>query len=289
MKQLSLMTLIAALVWSATLTAAQDQSQPVDADFWHGLYVTPNERLTVTEQGVQISSLGSCERLLAILNAGEWSVTDRFSYSLDPEMFYSNTWAILRRGAEGAMVLTNGSSDYCTARLSAAAQQPVRVSGAESVEHTALTFSLGCSATTEFYDYNADEDLPGVALSLIYDLGDGHSLMLSDMTVPLEVGAFEIWEPDDTTLHFITSEHLLAGEFFPNENGEYDEDFSFIPGETAAYYADYGEPSGVVTVTSLQPLSGSIQIDVMYSDNGDEIQFSGGFTCYHVTGADSLN
>lgn len=276
LRQLLLAIVALALVLLRLPATAQDET------LLDGIYTTPNQRVKVTETGLEVFSPTSCTELVNILSASEWTLADQASFSLDETGAFSTTWAVLKRGDQALFLAARGS-DYCESTLTPAPNVAVSADGAETVEGEALLYTPFCSiSASTFYDYELDEEFSAVMLFAVYDLGEGGTATIS-IDLPMEAGTYGIWEEDEEmVLRFDPEGSVFPAEFDP-------------AAEPTAYNAfapdynnwDYESSLGTIEVESLEPFRGTLEFPNWVNESGETLNFSAGFECATVAGADA--
>jgi hypothetical protein len=273
-KTWGLMLIVLFIGLFALPAAAQDA--PPD-----GIYITADERITTTETGVEVFSPTSCANLVNILAAGEWVLVDQASFSLDETGAFGTTWAVLKRDDQ-ALFLTARGSDYCESMLTPAAKMPFSSEGAVEIDAEAFLYTPFCTVSTStYYDYETDEEFTAVTLFAIYDLPNGTSAFIN-LSIPLEVGTFGIWEEDEELgLRFTEGGKLFPAEFGadspPEDYDEFRPDF---------YNWDYEMSLGTMEVESIEPFQGTVDFPDWVNGSGETLSFRAGFSCARIAGND---
>lgn len=244
--------------------------------------------MPISDTAVRIVSGLPCPDLLDLLAAGEWLVAEQAVPPPAQSGMFS-TLARLEKSGQAALIDLKGyvfmelepvSGDEsaplpenaeifpgCSGTVQVLSEQPVSAEGVEQAEGTAVQYPFMGGCTT----------IDGDTQVKLYYEGPGDFRASVDFTVPAEVGEYS-GEESDVSLSIQRSEKSYVGVFaevyaLGAFDGEGVEDL-----EGTEYYP-MGEDTGMVRVTSVNPLAGEIVLNDYANDYGESQSFTAGWTC----------
>lgn len=260
---------------SDTTDAAADLLEPADQPALRGIYLPAGMRVRSSDHYAFIQSPTDCDTLSNILDAGQWRVAERLSVPMptpNPEAgipaIEAPEWLLLRWADDVAMARLGGDENGCVAQIWRVSRQPVSAIGAFEAEGDASALQLLCLSGG------------GTAgLSMMYVGPDDLRLMI-ETAVPLEIGTHPI---DLETEISIGRSDVGVFELFQLLAGGLDEDGGGIGEDAFANFfpADYeaGEWEGSVSVTSIDPLIGEINLENLIDERRRSQSLRAGFRC----------
>lgn len=238
-----------------------------------GLYLPAGTVGRGSDHYAFIQSPAACDELVAVLRAGEWTVTDQLSPPLpssDPEAGVPEIppiqWLTLRWADDMAVARVGGDASGCVAQFWRLAHVPYTASGVFESAGEATQMQLLCVAAE------------GEAqIGTIYVAPDGVVYSLGAQ-MPLEVGSHPLDENTEVSIgrSELDIADLSRGLFSGGLVDGLDDDAlsAFFPADLES-----GQWQGSINVTSIEPLTGEIVLEDLRDEAGRSQSLRSGFRC----------
>lgn len=279
----------------ATLPAVLALSTQMPA--FDGLYF--NSDLLVENHGENARILAGlpCGQLLALLSSGEWRLTNNIP--LNPQFAgFIPGYALMERNGEYLLLKFKdlvpelqalpgeeqiGTSSPptvvtsetvvsnipvgCQVTISMIVPQPIEAHGVEEVQGQALGYPLmkDCLITDDSFSVSMFYEASGDFRAMLQFEG---SRVVGEQPVSFSELSLQVFHFPMSTLDFLE-------QYFSHYNLE---DTESIDDQGITYTAGTEAP-GMVTITSLVPLAGEIQLDNMVDESGNLQTFKAAFNC----------
>lgn len=258
-----------------------------------GLYGAAELHPTVSGDTVSVWSQGSCENLLDVLRAGQWTI-DLFH---QPTRKGQDAWAaVMRKGDARALLVLNGGENGCDGRIVHDQVVQVDASGAVSAHGQGRYLSILCQQNLDLDSTSAPSS---ASLFALYSIGRRTVLVAG--VVPASKGSTHVTaaqlasnEDSDNQTPGLGVDILHGAD--PVETALTAYGFMLYPMDLtqqevdkasgAAFGAMTGYGSGpktseTITITGTSPLTGTFSATALADEQHPTktLDFSGAFTC----------
>lgn len=232
-----------------------------------GLYGLDSAITSVSADGALIQFPADCEKLIKVLDAGSWTS----EVLVEPLGALSMYLVALQRAGHSGLVTLHPGVDTCHGTLTVSHSEKLELTGVESFKGTASFLAFGCQQT--------DIDAHQAGITGFYDATDGVHLALSlNLSTTIgkqnldDVGDLEVSVAHGDQSMLATMGGLLAASL----SGADEEDS--VP--TGAGYIPGDDFTGSIAVTSLTPLTGTINLTgLIDNETGAPLNVVAGFRC----------
>lgn len=266
------MALLAALLL-ASCTGAPTVSQPLSSKpaagggALAGIYGLDSALAAGSADGALIEFPADCENLLKVLDASSWTT----AVLLKPTGALSMYIVALQRASHSGFLTLHPGVYSCRGKLTVSHQEKLELTGVESVKDNASFLAFGCQHT--------DMGSHQAAISGFYDVTDGVHLALTfSLSATLGTQSLENTEElEVSVMHGDESMLTTMGGLLAASLAGADEEDS---GSTGVGYIPGDDFSGSIAVTSLKPLTGTLNLTgLIDNETGEPLDVVAGFSC----------